>query len=198
MEYYTASKPSEPFVLKEKNSKFIAQCFPIQNQEEWQPLLQSVRDSHPKANHVCYAWCLGWEPTSSGCSDDGEPGYTAGVPILKQIEKNRLTDVVITVTRYFGGIKLGKGGLIRSYGVAAAGVIESTQYERIVPSFTIEVLCDHAGLEKIRRMKRDFELRVEPDYSRHPMEVRIRCPLKFKEEFLNRLKSVRLRFKPRS
>ncbi len=196
LEYYTAAKPSEPFLMKEKNSKFIAQCFPVRSQEEWQKQLQSVRDLHPKANHVCYAWRLGWDPVYSGCSDDGEPGYTAGIPILNQIEKNRLTHVLITVTRYFGGVKLGKGGLIRAYGTAAAGAAEQTRLQRILPRFSVRVLSDHAGLEKIRRMKKDFELLIEPDFTRHPIEVRIQCPLELKADFLCRLEEMQLTIRP--
>ncbi len=113
-----------------KKSKFITRVFPVDTEEQAEGILQEIREQHKDATHNVYVWQIGVTKTVQRCSDDGEPGGTAGRPVLEVIKQNDLVNVLVIVTRYFGGIKLGAGGLIRAYsqaareGIDAAGLVE--------------------------------------------------------------------------
>ena len=105
---------------KIKGSRFWAFARPVADEAEAQAFVEELRRVHSKAGHHCHAWCLGFsEDPPTRCSDDGEPGGTAGRPILREIEARGLRDVCVVVLRWFGGTKLGTGGLVRAYGGAA-------------------------------------------------------------------------------
>lgn len=118
----------------EKKSRFIGQAFPVACEDAAALCLEAVKKEHPKLSHLPYAWLIG---ARSKQSDAGEPGGTAGIPILDLIRKESLTDVLVTVTRYYGGIPLGAGGLVRAYGAAAkdavyaAGIIEKAAHNKL-------------------------------------------------------------------
>ena len=112
--------------IVEKKSRFIAQVFPVKTEEEVMQLLEAARKKYWDARHNCYAFVLGADGEISRCSDDGEPSGTAGRPILEVLTKRGLKDVLVIVTRYFGGTLLGTGGLVRAYSQAAqAGLAAS-------------------------------------------------------------------------
>ncbi len=116
-------------VIEIKKSGFIAYAFNVQNESDIESKLKGIRQQHPKATHVCYGYVL-----SSGkekFDDDGEPVHTAGKPILDVIKKQSLQDVLIVVVRYFGGIKLGAGGLVRAYSKAASQVLLLTEKSQL-------------------------------------------------------------------
>ena len=113
----------ESFELEITKSRFIAYKLDLNNLEEVKPFLEKLKKEHKKARHICYAYVYNKEIVSEKCSDDGEPGGTAGYPILNVIKKKNLTNVLVAVVRYFGGIKLGSGGLTRAYTKACAGVL---------------------------------------------------------------------------
>jgi uncharacterized YigZ family protein len=127
--YYTVKQSSEEAYIVQK-SKFISHVFHIQEESEAVSIIEAIRKTHWKANHNCFAYVLGETSHIQKASDDGEPSGTAGVPILEVLKKQNLRDTLVIVTRYFGGIKLGAGGLIRAYltatstGIEAAGIIE--------------------------------------------------------------------------
>lgn len=139
--YKTLAHNSEG-IYKEKSSKFLAFAFPVKNADEIKSILSDFKKTYYDARHICYAYMLGFERTDFRANDDGEPSGTAGKPILGQINSYELTNVLIVVVRYFGGIKLGTGGLITAYKTAAADaiennvIIEKTEDENI--SFTFE------------------------------------------------------------
>ncbi|BBM70310.1 IMPACT family protein [Rhodothermus marinus] len=110
--------------LREKGSRFIAEVFPVETEEEAAAAIEAVRRREHAATHHCTAYRLGPEGELFRASDDGEPSGTAGLPILRQIEARGLTNTLVVVTRYFGGTKLGRGGLIRAYGEAAARALD--------------------------------------------------------------------------
>ncbi|TGA97550.1 YigZ family protein [Sporolactobacillus shoreae] len=113
-----------------RKSRFIAHVYPVTNEAEAEAQIQAIRKEHWKANHNCFAYILGKKQEIQKASDDGEPSGTAGVPILEVLRRRMVCDTLVVVTRYFGGIKLGAGGLIRAYahttgqGLAAAEVID--------------------------------------------------------------------------
>lgn len=119
---YTIDKPYEN-LIEIKKSKFISYVFPVDNQDDVLDILQNLRKEHKEANHVCFAYVLS-SPNFEKASDDGEPDGTAGKPILDVIKKNNLQDILIAVVRYFGGIKLGAGGLVRAYSTSAGDIVK--------------------------------------------------------------------------
>ncbi len=124
-----------------KKSRFIARAAPVESIEEALAFLQKVRE--PAATHNCWAYKIGGEYRFS---DDGEPGGTAGRPILGAMERQGVDRVMVVVTRYFGGIKLGAGGLARAYGGVAASCIRLAKKRRIVPTITVSL---HLGFEHV-------------------------------------------------
>ena len=113
----------ETFELEINKSRFIAYKKELTSLEEVKAFLLQLKKEHKKARHICYAYVYRNEVVSEKCSDDGEPSGTAGYPILNVIKKKNLTNVMVAVVRYFGGIKLGAGGLTRAYTKACAGVL---------------------------------------------------------------------------
>ena len=139
--YLTIKAPSEG-TYTEKRSKFLAFAFPVSTVEEVKTILAEYQKKYYDARHVCYAYMLGADRLEFRANDNGEPSGTAGKPILGQINSNNLTNILILVVRYFGGIKLGTSGLIVAYraaaaeAIAAAEIVEKTVDETI--SFAFE------------------------------------------------------------
>lgn len=122
--YLTISDDSEGF-YKEKGSKFLSFAFPVHHEEDIKEKLDILRKKYYDARHHCYAYVLGKDKEIFRANDDGEPNHSAGDPILGQIKSNQLTNILIVVVRYFGGVKLGVGGLISAYRTAAAEAISN-------------------------------------------------------------------------
>ena len=145
--YHTLAGPAEA-IYKEKSSKFLAYAYPVESEEEIRTLLDALRKKYYDATHLCYAWRLGPHGETFRANDDGEPSGTAGKPILGQINSRELTDVLVIVVRYFGGIKLGTSGLIVAYRMAAslaldeAPVIEKTVDEDVAVAFEYPFMND--------------------------------------------------------
>lgn len=123
MNYFTITKEVEN-VYVEKKSKFITYVFPIKDEYDFKETLDDIKKVHPKANHHCWAYILGEKYEIEKYSDDGEPAGAAGLPILGQLKSKKLTYCACVVVRFFGGIKLGKGGMIKAYKEAAKQSIE--------------------------------------------------------------------------
>ena len=122
--FLTLKEPSEGFYM-DRGSKFLAYAFPVRHESEVSRILQQVRKAHPKARHFCTALRLFPDASLERSNDDGEPSGSAGKPILGQLVKNKLTNVLLVVVRYFGGTKLGVPGLIEAYKTSAANAIQS-------------------------------------------------------------------------
>lgn len=123
--YKTIEIPSEEVLYKEKNSKFFGYCFPVQSEEEVKSILEKIKKQHFAARHWCYAFQIGTEQIHYRANDDGEPSGTAGLPIYGQIQSFDVTNILVVVVRYFGGIKLGVGGLVTAYKETAKMALEN-------------------------------------------------------------------------
>ena len=123
--YLTIETPQQ-ITFKDKGSKFLAFAFPVENDKQVKDSLLQLKKEHPTANHHCYAYIIGADKANTRANDDGEPSYTAGKPILGQIQSHDLTNILIVVVRYFGGTLLGVSGLINAYKTSAAEVIKSS------------------------------------------------------------------------
>jgi uncharacterized YigZ family protein len=131
--------------LKVKGSRFIASVCRVTNEEEIKQFLDSVAKEFHDATHHCYAWRIGFGKSMKyRYADNGEPSSTAGLPIFRAIEARNLSNVIVVVTRYFGGVKLGTGGLIRAYGKAAADLLKDCEIEK---SYLSETLTFRTGFE---------------------------------------------------
>ncbi|MDM3871220.1 YigZ family protein [Porticoccus sp. W117] len=135
-----------------KKSRFIAVAAPASSREQAMAFLQQVRDQYPDARHHCWAYLLGKSPStlSAAMSDDGEPSGTAGKPILNVLQHKGVGNVMVVVVRYFGGIKLGAGGLVRAYSTATQQVMEilPVQQQREMAAATLE--CDFSREQSVR------------------------------------------------
>ncbi|AQY22533.1 IMPACT family protein [Riemerella anatipestifer] len=126
-EYKTISEPVENILLKEKGSKFLGYAYPINNEEELKTCLDKIKDEHPKATHHCYAFRLGLNGENYRANDDGEPSGSAGLPIYNQLLANELTQILLIVVRYYGGTKLGVGGLVKTYKESAKITLDEAE-----------------------------------------------------------------------
>ena len=128
--------------MEVKKSRFIGYAQHVQSWDEAKDYIEGIKNEHPKARHWCVGFRCGVNPVNERCSDDGEPTGTAGVPILGAIKGENLSDTVCVVVRYFGGVKLGAGGLIRAYGGAARNVLREAPVEIIIPKSTFRLSVD--------------------------------------------------------
>lgn len=143
-----------------QRSRFIAYAEAVHDEEETRAFLAKIRKEHYDARHCCSAWVLGADGAKQKSSDDGEPGGTAGMPILDVIKRRELTDAMVVVVRYFGGIKLGAGGLVRAYSHAASiGVDAATLARRVLLRRMVATL-DYASLSTIEHWARQKKLRM--------------------------------------
>lgn len=138
---YTIINPSI-YQYEIKKSKFITLLYPIQEIEEVDYYLRNAKNIYKDATHYCYAYKLG---NFQKFSDDGEPGGTAGLPIIEVLNKRDLNNVLCIVIRYFGGIKLGAGGLVRAYGKAVRNVIDCNEIIELVDGYSIRIEVDYDG-----------------------------------------------------
>ena len=149
MEYKTVYQGNTAEIV-EKKSRFIADVFPVSSEEEALECLERIKKQYWDARHHCYAYVIREERPLERCSDDGEPSGTAGKPILEVIKGAKLENVLIIVTRYFGGTLLGTGGLVRAYTSASReGLAHSTIITRIY-GFKLKIQTDYTGLGKIQ------------------------------------------------
>lgn len=170
--------PASPasFELVEKRSRFITYCEHIQNEDQFKDLLQRLKLQYPDARHFCYGFRFG--PTSSarrGFSDDGEPSGTAGMPILNVIDHSEYSDLAIIVVRYFGGTKLGTGGLARAYSQATKAVLETARWVEFEAQQEIALRCQFSQEHQVRYLV--SQLQGEIISSDYKLEVILKVKL---------------------
>lgn len=153
--YKTIVAPSEG-IYTEKRSKFIAMAFPVRTVDEIKVHLEACQKKYYDARHVCYAYMLGHERKDFRANDNGEPSGTAGKPILGQINSNELTDILIVVVRYFGGIKLGTSGLIQAYKAAAAEAIAAAEFVERTVDDVVSFLFEYPFMNDVMRVVKEM------------------------------------------
>lgn len=158
--YKTISAPSEEILFKDRNSKFFGYAYPVVDEEEIKEHLEVLRKQHHSARHWCYAWQLGKEETRYRVNDDGEPSNSAGMPIYGQIQSFDVTNVLIVVVRYFGGVKLGVGGLINAYRTAAQMALEASPIVEHTIDIQYEIAFDYPEMNKVMRIIKENNLEV--------------------------------------
>jgi uncharacterized YigZ family protein len=158
--YKTISEPSGEALLKEKNSKFFGYAFPVQSEAEVREHLDRLRKQHPGAGHFCYSWQIGTDKISFRANDDGEPGNSAGMPIYGQIQSFKLTNILIVVVRFFGGVKLGVGGLMAAYKTAAHMTLENADVIEKTIDVHYEINFEYKDLNKVMRIIKERKLTI--------------------------------------
>ena len=161
MEYKTIARRCEARFI-EKKSEFIGYLCPVQTEEQAVAFIEEIRAMHRKATHNCYAYILR-ENNAARHSDDGEPGGTAGVPIYEVLRKEGLTDVCCVVTRYFGGVLLGAGGLVRAYTKGAKDAVDAAQIKCMAEAVKLAVTVDYGLYGRLAQGFADFDARVEDE-----------------------------------
>lgn len=159
--YKTILEPSEEVLYKEKGSKFFGYAFPVLNEEEIKDHLENLKKQHHSARHWCYAWQLGKNYDHFRANDDGEPSNSAGMPIYGQLQSYEVTNILVVVVRYFGGTKLGVGGLVQAYKTTAqmalenSGIVEKTIDEVFVLKF------NYPEMNTVMRIIKDENISVK-------------------------------------
>lgn len=157
--YHTITKTSEG-LYKEKGSKFIALAMPVTTEEEVKTHQEALRKQYYDARHHCYAYVLGEQYGRFRANDDGEPNHSAGDPILGQIRSKDLTNTLVVVIRYFGGTKLGVGGLIHAYKTATEQAINENKIIEVTITSTVEVTFDYESTNEVMRLVKDVDLTI--------------------------------------
>jgi uncharacterized YigZ family protein len=173
---------------KEKGSRFLSFAYPVDNEEAIRDRLEALRREYFDARHHCYAWMLGADKKRFRAADDGEPNHSAGDPILGQIRSNDITNILIVVVRYFGGIKLGVGGLIAAYRQAAADVLRSAtiiEEEVMVP---LRLAYPYEKSAEVMRMIKDYHLSVVEQSYEERCQLTARLSLKNMEGALVKIR----------
>ncbi|MBF6652251.1 YigZ family protein [Flavobacterium columnare] len=158
--YITLKEDSPEVLYKEKNSKFYGYAFPVSNEEEIKAHLEHLKKKHHAARHWCYAWQLGTTQKHYRANDDGEPNNSAGMPIYGQIQSFELTNVLVIVVRYFGGIKLGVGGLISAYRESAKMALEASSLVERTIDIQYKVNFDYKNMNKVMRVIKEKEIHI--------------------------------------
>ena len=145
------------FVLEEKRSKFIGCCASVKSEEEAKDFVENIRKQNKDANHNVFAYSV---CGAVRFSDDGEPGGTAGMPVLNVFQKAGVIDFVCVVTRYFGGVLLGAGGLVRAYTKTAKGAMDNAEPEELVVTRLYKVVCDYGQVDKMKHRFDKWDIEI--------------------------------------
>ncbi|WP_417800940.1 IMPACT family protein [Tenacibaculum sp.] len=158
--YKTITKPSEETLFKDRNSKFFGYAFPVFSEEDIKERLEELRKQHHTARHHCYAWQLGTDKVRFRANDDGEPSNSAGQPIYGQIQSFDVTNVLIVSVRYFGGTKLGVGGLINAYRTSAQLALEASEIVEKTIDIHYKLKFGYDMMNKVQRIIKERNLDI--------------------------------------
>ncbi|RPA66796.1 YigZ family protein [Cyclobacteriaceae bacterium YHN15] len=177
-------------LYKEKGSKFLAFAYPVQNEEEVKEKLELLRKKHHDARHHCYAYILGKNQELYRANDDGEPNHSAGDPILGQIRSNQLTHVLIVVVRYFGGTKLGVGGLITAYKTAAAQSIANNEIITAVLQEKVKIDFEYLRMNEVMKLIKDYELQIIDQHFDNQCQIIIEVRQKLLDDLTHKISDL--------
>lgn len=158
--YKTITKPSIETLFKDRNSKFYGYAFPVTEEASVKDFLEFLRKKHHTARHFCYAWQLGTESVRFRANDDGEPSNSAGMPIYGQIQSFEVTNILVVSVRYFGGTKLGVGGLINAYRASARLTLESSAIEEKTIDESFQLNFQYNLMSKVLRILKENSITI--------------------------------------
>ena len=184
MDLYKTIKEKAEGTYSEKRSKFLAFAIPVSTVDEVKQLVADYQKKYYDARHVCYAYMLGAERTEFRANDNGEPSGTAGKPILGQINSNELTNILIIVVRYFGGIKLGTSGLIVAYRMAAAEAISAAEIVERTVDEDVTFMFEYPLMNEVMKVVKD----LEPEIVSQQFDMDCQMTLRIRKGDMGRLK----------
>ena len=190
-DYYYTIEQASVAEFKDRGSKFISFAFPITNTNDFKEKLAAVKKEHPKATHHCFAYRIGFDGTTFRVSDDGEPSGSAGRPILGQIDSKQATNVLIIVTRYFGGTLLGVPGLINAYKTAAALALQVTPLAQKPVLIHYKLQFDYTQMNDVMMISKQFDCLVSKQEMNLFCSLEIGIPKNRLDEVLYKLKDLR-------
>lgn len=183
--YKTIDQPSDEILFKEKNSKFFGYAFPIQSEEEVKSILDQLKKQHYTARHWCYAYQIGTKNKIYRANDDGEPNNSAGMPIYGQIQSFDVTNILVVVVRYFGGVKLGVGGLVSAYKTAAQMALEEVEIVEKTIDVHYLIRFDYKNMNKVMRVIKEKNINVINQTLELDCLIEISCRQTKSEEIFN-------------
>ncbi len=184
MDLYRTIKEKAEGTYSEKRSKFLAFAIPVSTTDEVKQLVAEYQKKYYDARHVCYAYMLGAERTEFRANDNGEPSGTAGKPILGQINSNELTNILIIVVRYFGGIKLGTSGLIVAYRMAAAEAIAAAEIIEKTVDEDVTFMFEYPMMNEVMKVVKD----MEPEIVSQQFDMDCRMTLRIRKGEMGRMR----------
>jgi uncharacterized YigZ family protein len=158
--YKTIDFPAEGELFKDRSSKFYGYAFPIKHEEDVKPHIETLRKEHSSARHFCYAYQLGTDIIRYRANDDGEPSNSAGLPIYGQIQSYDVTNILIVVVRYFGGTKLGVGGLINANRTGAQMALDASKIVEKTINIGYVISFDYKNMNKVMRIIKEKNLTI--------------------------------------
>lgn len=158
--YLTIKTPAGPEIFKDRKSKFLGYAFPFENTDVLKPIIEALKKEHHNARHWCYAYRLGITKFDERANDDGEPSNSAGNPILGQIKAKDLTNILVVVVRYFGGVKLGVGGLMNAYKTAAQLVLDEAEIIEEIRMKYLSISFKYKDMNKVMRIIKAHQLHI--------------------------------------
>lgn len=187
--YITIKAPAEG-LYKEKGSRFVSLAVPVSNQEEIKPIIDKIRKDRHEARHHCFAYMIGHERLIWRVSDDGEPSGTAGKPILGQINSHDLTNILIVVSRYFGGTLLGVSGLINAYKTASASAIANAQLtEKNVREY-YEIIYPYISMNDVMKILKEENIVQTQQSIDNECRMLVNFRVSVKDKVLHRLSRI--------
>lgn len=188
--YFTIREPSEG-LYKEKGSKFFAFVWPVNQEDDIKAFLKTLKKKYYDARHHCFGYVLGPKGEQYRAYDDGEPGHSAGDPILGQIRSRNLTDTLVVVVRYFGGTKLGVPGLIHAYKTAASNALDNNQIIKKEITEQIEIHCNYASMNTVMRMVKEMNMHIARQQLSEKCHITLKVRLGKVKELKDRLSNMK-------
>jgi uncharacterized YigZ family protein len=159
--YLTIEQSCEPSIFKDRKSKFLGYAYPFENIDELKIIIEKLKKEHHSARHWCYAYRVGIEKINERANDDGEPSNSAGMPILGQIKAKNLSNTLVVVVRYFGGVKLGVGGLMNAYKTAAQMVLDEVKIVEKIRTKNLSIVFKYDDMNKVMRIIKEYKLNIK-------------------------------------
>lgn len=190
MEQYTSIKKETQIELIIKKSKFIGFLFPVKDEIDAEEKLEEIREIHKDATHNCFAYRIGINGQVQKCSDDGEPQGTAGLPMLEILNKEDITNVLAIATRYYGGVKLGAGGLIRAYAQTVKEALDASEIVTAKMHWQAKLNIDYKDLEPIKNILLNEQITIEEIEYLERVSLTMLIPLELKDEINNKILDI--------
>ncbi|MGB5983269.1 MAG: YigZ family protein [Nonlabens sp.] len=192
--YRTIVKPTEEILFKDRGSKFYATAYPFQHPDHLNPIIEELKKRHFKAGHHCYAWKIGADENNFRVNDDGEPRNSAGAPIYGQLQSFDMSDILVVVSRIFGGTKLGVSGLINAYKESATQSLEQAEVRIRTVRENIVLSFEYPQMSQVMRLIEEDRLKIHNQELSHNCKITLGVPqskVKFYLDHINKMHPIK-------